>query len=416
MVGPDPGAPGDPGVAWGWAGALREGSTTTWSEWLESSQSAQPRDVGGTAPATGRDLPGAQQLELLRRVNVAHESASAQQSTGALPDGLVGRILTASAAGRGSPDRELVGATEDRSWGPRPVDPGELSDAELLRFAATLLAEDVVATDRRTERRRTRTSSITRLPHRARRLLRRGRGHRVVGDPWLAVTIRDEMLRRGRPLGGPKSTVVVVGADAATMLVDAFTTRAFDGGVASWERWLGSGAGRSLPRRADLTVVARRWSDEIGPARVAVVPDPASVPRALRLPARAERRLTPPRPSADAVDLARRLTAPLGLLVPPEERRRLLRRVFLPRVLADNARHPAAPLAVPEAQLPWVVRRAERMRDDLRAAGYPVVGDLQSLVPVSGATGATGTSPSDAGVLALAIRLLVAGPQAEEDR
>lgn len=402
MVGPDPGNPGDPGRAWGWVAALRAGSTTPWSQWSFSA---------GTAPATARDIPGAQQLELLRRVNLTQQSGTG----GAPPVRLVERILTASATGRGAPDLELLGAVEDRAWGPRPVDPTALSDAELLRFAATLLAEDVVAAD--PGGRRSRFAAVSRLPPRVRRLSRRGRGHRIVGDPWLALTIRDEMLRRGRPLGGPKSTVVVVGHDAASMLVDAFTTRAFDGGVASWERWLGSGSGRSLPRRADLTVVARRWSDAIGPGRVAVVPDPALVPRALRLPARAQPRLTPPRPSADAVDLARRLTAPLGLLVPPEERRRLLRRGFLPMLLADNALHPAAPLAVPDSHLAWVVRRAERMRDDLRAAGYPVVGDLQSLVPVSGAVnsaGASGTGPCDVGVLALALRLLAAAPQTEE--
>ena len=52
---------GSPGVrrAWGWVDHLRDGGTTPWRDWT------------GEGRAGARVLPGAQQLELLRRLNQA---------------------------------------------------------------------------------------------------------------------------------------------------------------------------------------------------------------------------------------------------------------------------------------------------------------------------------------------------------
>ena len=52
----------------------------------------------------------------------------------------------------------------------------------------------------------------------------------------------------------------------------------------------------------------------------------------------------------------------------------------------------------------WLHARAVRVRDGLLRAGYPVHGDPDRLLPVERA-GVPG--PSDAGVLALALRLLL---------
>lgn len=403
----DPGNPGDPGRAWGWVAALRSGSTTPWSRW--------PADAAPT-PARKRDLPGAQQLELLRRVNLAAAPATA-------PTALAERILAVGAAGRGGPDLELAGASPSRPWGPRPIDPAALTDAELLRFVVMLLAEDVVATGR--ARRAAlaggplagslRTAAT--LPSRVRRRLhRRDPGHRLVGDPWLVAPLREALLRQGRPLGGPQSSVVVVGSDLATMLADTYAARAFDDGVAPWHRWLRTGHGdRALPPRIDLTQVARHWSEEVGRGRLLVVTDPSLVADALPLRPGTAPRHDQVRPSADAVDLARRVAAPLGLLVPPAERRDLLRGVLLPRLLADNVRHPAPGLAVPDTRFSWVVRRAAQMRDDLVAAGYSVLGDPGALVPEA-AAGHGGAPPDTSGVLDLAVRLLLAGPEQEHGK
>ncbi len=413
----DPGSV-DPGRAWGWVAALRDGSTTPWS--------LLPADAG-TAPPTARDLPGAQQLELARRINLAAarpgaaDQVSSAARAGAARAALVERVLTASAIGRGVPDLELVGAAGARTWGPSPVDPEMLTDQHLLRVAVTVLAEDVVAADRVQVAPRSRLTSVSAVPRRARRHLRRHqRGHRLVGDPWLARTVREEMLRAARPLARPDATVVVLAPDLAALLAGAFTARSFDEGGPRWEHWLRSGVGDALPPRADLSAVARRWRDVVGRDRVVIVTALEQLPQVLGLPARCLPRLAAPHVSGDAVDLARRVSAPLGLLVAPDERRRLLRRVLLPMLQGDHEQHPGAALAVRGHQLDRVVRRAAQMRDDLRAAGYPVVGDLQSLVPAADASATSttpttptkpaGAGPDDAGVLALAIRVLLAAP------
>ncbi len=360
--------------AWGWVAALRAGETTPWQSWT------------GTADRTGRYLPGAQQLELLRRINLAGPP---------LPT-LADRVLAASAPGRGSPDLELVGAQGDAEpprWGPRPVDPVDLPDSELVRVATGLLAEDVVAHG-------------TPPPPTPRRGPWRPRSYRVVGDPWWADAAREELVRQGRPPGGRRPTVLVLGRDFATMVADAYTAGAFGAGVAPWIEWLGSPR-RRTPPRADLHAAAHSWAGRVGPDRLRIVLDPQLLARAV-----GTRRALPepPRLAADAVHLAARVAAPLGLLVLPEERRRLLRGGLLPRLLDC----PGAPLTLPASHHRWAVRRAERMRAAIRDAGYPVLGDLDTLLPrldpVPGTAAGQGPAPDDeAGVLALAVRLLREG-------
>jgi hypothetical protein len=113
-----------PGIrrAWGWVAHLLDGGTTPWRDWT------------GEGRPGGRVLPGAQQLELLRRLNETDPPTPA----------LAARVLEASAPGRGRPDLELEGAVDRLAFGPPPVDPGDLPADELLRVAASLLADDVV--------------------------------------------------------------------------------------------------------------------------------------------------------------------------------------------------------------------------------------------------------------------------------
>ena len=81
--------------AWGWVAALRAGATTPWQEFT------------GGGDRGDRYLPGAQQLELLRRLNTAGQPGA----------DLVERVLTASAPGRGRADLQLVGAAEESGSG-----------------------------------------------------------------------------------------------------------------------------------------------------------------------------------------------------------------------------------------------------------------------------------------------------------
>lgn len=358
-----------PGVrrAWGWVAHLREGGTTPWRDW------------SGEGSARGRVLPGAQQLELLRRLNISGPPSLE----------LAEKVLAASAPGRGRPDLELAGAVEPLSFGPPPVDPADLPDDELVRVATSLVADDLVAAG---------------LPaHRAPARVRPWRTrYRVVGDPLLADPIRAELTSRGRPPGGRGAVVLVVGTDLGRMLVDAWTSRSFDEGGPAWRDWLDSNVQRNVvPPRVDLVQAARTWSRQLGPERVHVVLDPAAVPRLVGV----RRPLTaPPDVSADGVDLARRVAAVLGLLVARDRRRALLRETLRPR-LADI---PGPVLVVPPEHGEWLHRRAVRMRDALLRAGYAVYGDPDTLLRVRDRGDLAGVAdPSDAGALALAIRLLL---------
>ncbi|MDN4172099.1 hypothetical protein QWY28_04015 [Nocardioides sp. SOB77] len=356
--------------AWGWVASLREGGTTPWSAWT------------GEAQARGRVLPGAQQLELLRRVNLAGRPT---------PE-LVRRVLGASAPGRGRPDLELVGAVDPGPFGPRPVDPADLPTDELVRVATSVLADDLVAT------------ALPEAPS-ARRPWRRR--FRLVGDPWLADAARAELRARGRAAGGRGSVALVLATDLGTMLTHAWAHRVTGEGAPPWRAWLAEAVARDrVPPRADVLHALRAWDARVGRERVRLVLDPAALPglTGTRRPLAA-----PPALSADGAELARRTAPVLGLLVRPERRTRVLREVLVPRVVALGG----PPLVVSPEHAAWVAAQAERVHRTVRAAGYPVVGDPGALLPREHAGVA---EPSEDGVLALAVRLLLAGPAESDSR
>lgn len=381
--------------AWGWVTHLREGGTTPWLAWVQDGDER------------GRVLPGAQQLELLRRLN----------QTGRPSTVLVERVLGASAPGRGRPDLELLGAAEPSRFGPPPVDPAGLRDDELLRVAASLIAEDLVGEGARaaTPAGTTSATTVGSSGRRAPGLVRPWRTrYRIVGDPWLADPIRAELIARGRPPGGRGSVVLVMGTDLATMLVDAWTSRAFAEGGPGWTEWLDALVARhQVAPRVDLAQAARVWSGRVGPDRVRIVLDPAAVPRLVGV----RRALpVPPTISADGVDLARRVASVLGLLVAPQRREQLLGEVLRPRLV-----HAAGGLlVVPPEHGEWVHLRAGRMRDALLRAGYPVHGDLDTLLgPVGPASAAAGHpngagAPCETGVLRLAMGLMMSAEESGE--
>lgn len=357
--------------AWGWVAALRAGATTPWSAWAET-----VTDPGHDRPW----LPGAQQLELLRHVN---DATGGRTSTD-----LAERILAASAPGRGRPDLLLVGAEPERPFGPRPVDPATLRPAELVRVAAGLIAEDLVAAGvpgpdprRWTSIRRPWASSYA-----------------LAGDAWLVPAALDDLARRGRPPAPRPQRAVVLAADLETLLVHAWTARSFDEGGAPWADWL-AGYLRvdRLPPRADVVKQAGHWAAVVGKKQVTITLTPDEAARAIRV-----RRLAPaPTLSGAAVDLARLVGGSLALLAGHEDAARLLRDRLAPRL----DRIPGAPLALPEEARVWAQERADRMITDLARGGYAFAGDPQRLVPSVGTR--PGGEPVDSEVLALAIDLLV---------
>lgn len=349
--------------AWGWVQHLRGGGTTPWAQWTATGEP--------TAPA----LPGAQQLELLRRLNAA-----------GLPSArLVGRVLATSAPGRGQPDLELAGVAEPSDFGPRPVDPGAVPERELLRVAAAVIAEDVVAAGLPPAPR----PGVPR-PWRTR--------YRLVGDPELADPLREQLVARGRPPGGRDPVVLLLAAPLDRLLADAWTRRSFDMGAPSWRTWLRQVSRHDeLPVRFDPLRQARGWSGRVGRGRVQVVLDHAALPGLLGVRRPLD---VPGEVPAEVPDLARRVASLLGLHVPSDQRTALLRRTLRPRLAGT----PGEPLVVPEELLPWVRTHAQRVADGLRRAGYAVHGDLDDLVP-GRRTGVE--APDPAATLGVAMRLML---------
>ncbi|HEX6148897.1 hypothetical protein [Nocardioides sp.] len=348
--------------AWGWVAHLREGGTTRWRDWT------------GSGPATGPVLPGAQQLELLRRANLVGRPSAV----------LAGRILAVDPPRRARPGLPLVDGPPVPDHGPRPVDPTTVPDTELTRLAAVLLAEEV--------------AGHTPSPPRRGRLRPWRVRYHLLGDPEHVEPWRRHLIARGRPPGGYGGRVVVVGTDTGRMLVDLWSAHCFRHGAVPWPQWLARRVSRGdLPGPLDLDALARREQDRPEPNRVHVVTDPALVGRLVGV----RRGPGLPQPmAASAVDLGRRVCAVLRPLAAPEDRARLITDVLRP-VLADA---PGLPLAVPSAHRAWVRSEAERLHRQLGRGRYPVHGDAGLVLPVDRAGV---ENPDVAETLALALRLLL---------
>lgn len=358
----------DQARGWGWVQHLREGGSTPWASW------SAPGDSLGAA------LPGAQQLELVRRLNA--------RAGHPLPGDLVARILGTSAPGRGQPDLELVGVAVPSDFGPRPVDPSDLPPRELLRVAAAVLAEDLVAAG---------------VPPRPRAAVPRPwrTRYRLVGDPVLADPVREQLVGLGRPPGGRHPVVLLLAAPLDRMLADAWTLRSFDMGAPSWHVWLRQVTRHEeLPARFDPLRQARAWSERVGRSRVEVVLDHDALPALLGVRRPLD---VPGEVPAQVPDLARRVASLLTLHVPADRRTELLRRGLAPRLRGVVG----APVVVPEEHAGWLARQADRLVQGMRRAGYAVHGDLDDLRP--GGRGArTGVTSADpAATLDLAMRLML---------
>jgi hypothetical protein len=362
----------------GWVAHLRAGGTTPWLEWTDPGAGDEP---------VGRALPGAQQLELLRRINLARDPRSATRDPGSVAR-LADRVLAAPAAGRGKADLPLVGVAS-AGFGARPVDPATVDAHELLRVAGTLLADDLVALG----------------PDPVRRGVPRPwrRRFRLVGDPVVVTAARQHLLGRGRPEGGPRPFVVAVGGPLDDLLAHTWTQRCFEHGSKPWGDWLRFWRERDqLPARVDLDDSVHRWGGRRPFVRIVTDLD--------RLPEHVGVRRLPPVqvPGADQAELARRISSVVGIRVPVAERPALMR--TLQNRMPDTG---VAPVVVPAAEHEWVATSAARMTRRLTRAGYPVVGDLADLAPRAAADRPGPSRPAaQAGVdgqqvLELAIRMIV---------
>ncbi|QIX25234.1 hypothetical protein ncot_00515 [Nocardioides sp. JQ2195] len=358
--------------AWAWVDHLRAGGSTPWS------------DFDGTAAGRPEALPGAAQLELARRLNLLAGAASPQQSR------LVDHVLDQGGPGRGQLDLALVGVDTDSDFGAPPVDPAQVPASELLRIAVGLLADLVV--------RHPAPPAATQRPARIRPWRR---DYRLAGDPLAVDALRRSLLRAGHPPGLRAPVAAVLADELCAMLSDVWSWRILQGGTVRWARWLDDWERQdALPPRLQLPRVAAQQATTIGRAGVHVVvnAETASVAALLGVPASAVEATT--RLSPDAVELVRQANLVLRVLAPKEERARIVETGLVP-LLAD-ARGPQR--AVLPRHLDWVRRQAEGMRKELTAAGYPVRGDLDALVPPEHVPG---TRPTSGGVLDVALCTLL---------
>ena len=200
--------------------------------------------------------------------------------------------------------------------------------------------------------------------------------YRLAGDRWLADAMRTELVAQGRPPGGRGAVVAVVGTDLATMVAHDWMASCFtDGGVDWADYCTGMRRRGRLPRRVDLAASAARWAAELGGAdQVRVVLDPTRVAKVVGV-----RRLAVlPDVAADAAELARRTAGALGLLVTPP-----------PACGADEDRAPTPARRRARHRVPSSLThtasgsrsRPRLVQRGIRAGGYPVVGDLDALLP-----------------------------------
>lgn len=360
--------------AWAWVEHLRDGGTRPWADF----------DPVGDPAGSGPWLPGAIQLEVVRRLNLL-------DSTRGL-DALRERVLDSSAPGRGQPDLALLGAAPESRFGPRPVDPSRLPADELLRMAVGVLAEVAVERD-----------PGPRPPAKVRRRAPWTRGFQLLGNPLTVEATRAALGRAGTRPGPRPRTAVILADDLGVVLADVWASRLRETSSAAWKPWLAGWVQRDeLPPQADLATIAARWAGRVGAGNVHVVIQHHPAPEVARI-------LGSRRPldaayaglSGAALQVVREVNVVLKVLVGPVRHQRLLDDVLLPLLAPEHG--PRWPL--PERHVPWVRRRAGRLREDLLAGGYSLHGDPDLLVPDLQVARVT---PTEDDVLAVALRALLA--------
>ena len=370
--------------AWAWVDHLRAGGTTPWRDWL----AGDPAAVAEPAVAERTDvLPGAQHLELVRRLNLLAPAGPA----------LADRVLGTSPPGRGNPDLPIAGVAPPSRFGAAPVDPSQVPLDELVRLASGVVADLAVAAAPR---------PIPPFPE------GRGRPFRVryeiLGNPLVSVRVRRELRAVGHPPGGWHPLVLVVVGDLESYLADAWAARVRRGVTPPWSAWLDHLAqSDTLPERLDAVEHARRAAARVGRRRVHVVTDESCIADLLKVPAAP----VPPRISHAALDAARHTKGVLRVLLPEDQRELLVRRYLFPWFEAADAERqpPTSQPVVPARHRAWLLRQAERFRDELTRAGYAVHGGgLEQVVPrdPAGSPGRHPESPPETEILDVMLRVI----------
>ncbi len=381
-------------AVWSWHRHLAAGGSTPWREWLTDGAAAP----GEPVPA-GWTPPGAAQLELLRRV--AARGGLSGEATVRLAD----LVTSRSGPGRGlgqlpllRPDRGPRGTAPEPGrarTGAPPVDPAEVPAEELVRVGTGALTELLLQTPAPAE-----PSPVRRQPVRGRWTSGRRRRPSFVlaGAPVTTALVRRTLEAAGHREGGRSPQVFVLVEPFDRALAQVWSARVQHGAPVRWhgfvQRWSGR---RELPPSLDLTAVAGGWAARVGPGRVHLVAADPSGSGVAAAGVVAEVLGPDPRPPAPpsatptgvldlspaAVDVARRVNAVLGVRVPPDRHRVVLRRLVELLERCDLPRPPGSEhlLTVPEPARRWAQDRAEQQVGALSAGGYPVHGSVDRFLP-----------------------------------
>jgi hypothetical protein len=348
-------------AAWSWADHLRRGGTTPWLRWVTEGRHDVP-----DLESRGR-VPGATQLELVRRLNLRRSGSRQDPPLQALAD----RALRRSAPGRGPAHLPLVwpGDLEERRVGAPPTDPARLSADELARAGTGLLADLLATHD--VPAPPVPDAGSRRPWHRA---------FHLAGPPVSTEALRRSLAAAGHHEGGRRPQVVLLAEPLDVGLAQVWSTRVQHGAPVRWVTFAGRWARRDqLPPSTDLPSIASWWADRVGRERVHVVTGPAvrrTAAEVLGLRTAPAAGADPRSLSPAGVDVLRRLNRVLNVRLPEERRAARLR--WVAGLLPED---PAPALDVPDRVRDWVDARARRLADDLAAGGYAVHGDLALVAP-----------------------------------
>ena len=213
-------------------------------------------------------------------------------------------------------------------------------------------------------------------------------------------------------LGSGDVCVLLSARDLARVIPASWQTLTRNGHSWTWAEFLSAiadpGASRTAPargfwRKQDLPAILERWSAAVPPSRtqIVTVPPPGSPPALLWERFAAASGLGAGRYDTDlprvneslgaaSAELLRRLNPQLREQVPWSVYHPVVTTYLGKSVLTGRAGEPR--IAFDHRASGWVGERAEQMVGHIRAAGYPVVGDLGDLVPTA-ASAVEGVSP-----------------------
>lgn len=226
----------------------------------------------------------------------------------------------------------------------------------------------------------------------------------VVSDERLAACSTEEVERAVRSLAPSEVHVIYTLRDFVGLLPAEWQEHVKDRDYRTFEKWLadviGNRGGNWFWQVHDGAEVLRRWASALPVERLHVLTLPrrdappdllwerfASVlgidPSGMDMTVAANATL-----GADGAELLRRVNQSLPAEFPIWHQVELTREVLAHRILAT--RQDKTPITLPPEWADWVSEHSKQLIWALKSAGYPVIGDLDELLPDGAGIGSAG--------------------------